>query len=251
MKQFETSLFGFLSKYDEWEVPTDVPYPSIFKYIYSPKYNLYLHLVSTSFYADVPSKDYYQKMSLHCYHQHIKLIHLREEQWLTKQDFIKHRLLSIFEENKKVHARACKIIRINKKTYDDFLNENHLLQTASTRFKYGLFKDNILLAVMGISAGRWMTQENDLRKSFEIIRFASKTNTTVVGGFSKMLKHIEAELEVEEWMTYYDLDWVQTNVYTRLGFVFKQIMNPQEINSSDNKTKMYNAGNLKFVKRVK
>lgn len=251
MKKFETSLLSFLSKYDEWEVPTDVPYPSVFKFFYSSKYKLYLHLVNTSLYADVPSKDYFQTISLHCYHQHIKLIHLREEQWLTKPDFIKHRLLSIFEENKKVHARACKIIRIDKKIYDDFLNENHLLQTASTRFKFGMYKDQELLAVMGISTGRWMTQENDLRKSFEIVRFASKTHITIVGGFSKMLKHIETELEVEEWMTYYDLDWVQSNVYTRLGFAFKQIMTPKEISPSNGKIKIYNAGNLKFVKRVR
>lgn len=250
MKKFETSLLNFLSKYDDWEVPRDVPCPSIFKYLYSPKYKLYLHLVNTSMYADVPSKDYFQEISLHCYHQHIKLIHLREIQWLTKQDFIKHRLLSIFEENKKVHGRACKIKRIDKNTYDEFLNENHLLQTASTRFKYGLYKDENLLAVMGISAGRWMTKDNDLRKSFEIIRFASKTHITIVGGFSKMLKYIEEELEVEEWMTYYDLDWVQTNVYARMGFVLKQVMKPQEIENDNSEIKIYNAGNLKFVKRV-
>lgn len=251
MKKFETSLLNFLSEYDDWEITTDVPYPSIFKYLYSPKYNLYLHLVNTSLYADVPSKDYFQERSLHCYHQHIKLIHLREEQWLSKQDFLTHRLLSIFEENKKVHGRACFIKRINKNTYDDFLNENHLLQTASTRYKYGLYKGENLLAVMGISAGRWMTQDKDLRKSFEIIRFASKTHTTIVGGFSKMLKHIEAELAVDEWMTYYDLDWVQSNVYARLGFSLKQIMKPQELDISNSKVKIYNAGNLKFVKRVK
>ncbi len=250
MKKFETSLLNFLSKYDDWKEPVDVPYLSIFKFLYSPKYKLYLHLVSTYKYADVPSKEYFQEISLHCYHQHIKLIHLREVQWNTKQDFIKHRLLSIFEENKKVHARVCKIKRIDKSAYDDFLNENHLLQTASTRFKYGLFKDENLLAVMGISAGRWMTKDNDLRKSFEIIRFASKTHTTIVGGFSKMLKYIEAELEVDEWMTYYDLDWVHSNVYARLGFALKQVMKPQEIEKGNSDIKVYNAGNLKFVKRV-
>lgn len=250
MKKFRTSLLQFLSKYDEWELVQNVPHTSVFDYYYSAKYNLYIHVVECDKRLQHIGADYFQHISLHCYHHKIKLIHLREEQWLEKQEFVKHRLYTIFESNKKIHARQCKTQRIDKTEYDLFLNQHHLLQTASTRYKYGIYKAGELLAVMGISAGRWMTKEGELRKSFEIIRFATKTNYTVVGGFSKLLKYIETELEVQEWMTYYDLDWVQSNVYHRLGFELKQITKPvqKEIEGKDYKT--YNSGNLKLIKRV-
>lgn len=251
MKKFRTSLLAFLSKYDDWELVQNVPCVSVFDYYYSSKHNLYIHLVECNKKLENINADYFQQISLHCYHQKIKLIHLREEQWLEKQAFVEHRLYTIFEANKKIHARQCVTQRIEKKEYDLFLNQNHLLQTANTRFKFGIYKSGELLAVMGISAGRWMTKEGELRKSFEIIRFATKTNYTVVGGFSKLLKYIEEELEVQEWMTYYDLDWVQTNVYHRLGFELKQITKPtiKEIQAKPYKT--YSSGNLKLIKRVR
>lgn len=243
-------MLQFLSEFDDWELLQDVPQQSVFDYYYSPKHKLYIHLVESDKRLKNCVPDFFQQISLHCYHHKTKLIHLREEQWIEKREFIEHRLHSIFETNKKIHARQCKTKRIEKKEYDLFLNQNHLLQTASTRYKYGLYKGEELLAVMGISAGRWMTKEGDLRKSFEIIRFATKTNHTVVGGFSKLLICIEQELQVQEWMTYYDLDWVQSNVYSRLGFVLKEITKPESKIIGTNEMQTFTSGNLKFIKRV-
>jgi hypothetical protein len=250
MKKFRTSLLQFLSLFDDWELIQNVPQQSVFDFYYSPKHKLYIHLVELDKRLKICTPDFFQQISLHCYHHKIKLIQLREEQWLEKREFIEHRLQAILETNKKIHARQCKTKRIEKKEYDLFLNQHHLLQTASTRYKYGLYKGEELMAVMGISAGRWMTKEGDLRKSYEIIRFATKTNCTVVGGFSKLLIYIEQELQVQEWMTYYDLDWVQSNVYSRLGFELKQITKPETkmIPNTDKTT--YTSGNLKFIKRV-
>lgn len=250
MKKFRTSLLQFLSKFDEWELLKNVPYTSVFDFYYSPKHKLYIHLVECDDRLGNLPINFFQEMSVEAYHKKIKLIHLREEQWKDKREFMKHRLLSILGENEKFHARQCKVVRIEKEIYDEFLNANHLLQTASTRYKYGLYKADELLAVMGISAGRWMTKENDLRKSFEIIRFATKTQCTVVGGFSKLLKHIEQELKVEEWMSYYDLDWVVGNVYLRMGFELKQITKAEKKEIEGSTFTSATAGNLKLIKRV-
>src|SRR5574343_42485 len=227
MKTFRNSFLKFISKYDEWILRKINLVDSPFDILYSDKYKLYIHLIENDNCLDTIDPNFFQSISLHCYEHKIKLIHLREEQWLEKADFIKHRLNSIFESNLKIHARQCKIRRIDKLEYDSFLNQNHLLQTAKTKFKYGLFKKDELVAVMGISGGRWMTKDNDLRRSYEMIRFATKTNTTVVGGFSKLMKFIEEELEVQEWMSYFDLDWVVSNVYTKMGFQIKEIQKPK------------------------
>lgn len=250
MKKFRTTLLKFLSKYDDWEVRKNGPFESPFDFLYSPKHKLYFHLVECDDRLNDIELNFFQEISLHCFEKNIRLIHLREEQWNSKIDFIKHRLVSIFEENIKVHARQCKIRRINKIEYDDFLNQNHLLQTAKTKFKYGLFKGELLLAVMGISGGRWMTKEDDLRKSFEMIRFATQTNTTVVGGFSKLMKFIEQDIQVEEWMSYFDLDWVVNNVYRTMHFEIKEVTKPKKVRIENSDLHTYTSGNLKLIKRI-
>ncbi len=250
MKKFRNSLLKFLSKYDDWELINNQPSESPFDFYYSRKYKLYVHLIECDVRLENIDLCFFQKMSLHCFKENIKLIHIREEQWIEKMDFIKHRFYSVFESNIKIHARQCKIRRINKIEYDVFLNQNHLLQTAKTKFKYGLFKGDTLLAVMGISGGRWMTKEDDLRKSFEIIRFASQTNITIVGGFSKLLKFIESDIQVQEWMSYFDLDWVVSNVYRTMKFEIKEITKPKKVEINDSTFFTYTSGNLKLIKRI-
>ncbi len=248
MKNFRNSVLKFLSKYDDWELRKNVPTESPFDFYFSPKYKLYVHLIDFDDRLNTIKSDFFQDISLYCYENNIKLIQLREEQWIEKSDFLKHRFYSVFESNTKIHARQCKIRRIDKFEYDEFVNQHHLLQTAKTKFKYGLFKKDELFAVMGISGGRWMTKEDDLRRSFEIIRFATKTNTTVVGGFSKLLRFIEEDIEVQEWMSYFDLDWVVSNVYTKMGFQIKEIQKPKKLNIENQHT--FTSGNLKLINRV-
>lgn len=246
--KFRNSVLKFLSKYDDWELRKNTPIDSPFDFYYSPKHKLYIHLIENDErLLNIDSK-HFQEISLFCFEKNIKLIHLREEQWNDKSDFIKHRFYTVFESNSKIHARQCKIKRIDKLEYDLFLNQHHLLQTAKTKFKYGLFKNDELYAVMGISGGRWMTKENDLRRSFEMIRFATKTNTTVVGGFSKLMRFVEEDVAVQEWMSYFDLDWVVSNVYTKMGFEIKEIQKPKKIELEQ--WLSYSSGNLKLIKRI-
>lgn len=248
MKNFRNSVLKFLSKYDDWELRNNTPIISPFDFYYSPKHKLYIHLVELDERLAKIKPEFFQEISLYCFENKIKLIHLREEQWMEKPEFLKHRFYTVFESNAKIHARQCKIRRIDKFEYDEFLNQHHLLQTAKTKFKYGLFKKEELFAVMGVSGGRWMTKEDDLRRSFEIIRFATKTNTTVVGGFSKLLRYIEEDIEVQEWMSYFDLDWIVSNVYTKMGFQIKEIQKPKKVNIENLYT--YTSGNLKLINRV-
>lgn len=248
MKNFRNSVLKFLSKYDDWELRNNTPIISPFDFYFSPKHKLYIHLVELDERLAKIKPEFFQEISLYCFENNIKLIHLREEQWMEKPEFLKHRFYTVFESNAKIHARQCKIRRIDKFEYDEFLNQHHLLQTAKTKFKYGLFKKEELFAVMGVSGGRWMTKEDDLRRSFEIIRFATKTNTTVVGGFSKLLRYIEEDIEVQEWMSYFDLDWIVSNVYAKMGFQIKEIQKPKKVNIENLYT--FTSGNLKLINRV-
>ncbi len=240
-------------------------YDSNFEIIYLAQHKLYIHLVEVSK-AKLPSV-FFQNMSIYFLNKGLNLIHLFEDQLLNNQKLIKDRFASLLNNNKTVFARSCKIERIQKDVFDDFIIQNHLMDAANSRFKYGIFLKGDLMGVMGISAGRWMTKEGEKRKSFEIIRFATKSNFTIVGGFTKFLKHIKNELDVDEFMTYLDLDWAIHGVYQKNNFEFKsytksmkffihkksltrynekQILEYADFKDSDYYT-IYNSGNMKLV----
>ncbi|MFN5706170.1 MAG: hypothetical protein ACK45U_09995 [bacterium] len=240
---------------------------SKFEIIYLPDFNIYIHLVKINKMLTELPNDYFQKMSIILLLKGYNIIHLFEDQLLHNQKSIKDRFASLLNSNQRIFARSCKIERIQKDIYDDFIEQNHLMDTANTRFKYGIYYKGELMGVMGISAGRWMTKEGEKRKSFEIIRFATKSNFTIVGGFTKFLKHIKNELEVDEFMTYLDLDWAISGVYQKNNFIFKSFSNPlkffihkktlkrftekQILSISDfndsNYISTYNSGNMKLI----
>lgn len=220
---------------------------SKFEIIYLPDFNIYIHLIKINSLLDTLPSDYFQKMSIDLLLKGYNIIHLFEDQLKHNQKLIKDRFASLLNNNQRIFARSCKIERIQKDIYDAFIDQNHLMDTANSRFKYGIYYKGELMGVMGISAGRWMTKEGEKRKSFEIIRFATKSNFTIVGGFTKFLKHIKNEIEVDEFMTYLDLDWAISGVYQKNNFIFKSYSNPMRFFIHKKSLKRYSEKHLLMI----
>lgn len=240
---------------------------SKFEILYLPEFKLYIHLVKVNASLNELANDYFQKLSVSFLKRDLNIIHLFEDQLLNNQKSIKDRFASLLNTNQRIFARSCKIERIQKNIYDEFIDQYHLMDRVNSRFKYGIYFKGELMGVMGISAGRWMTLEGERRKSFEIIRFATKSGFTIVGGFTKLLKYIKQELRVDEFMTYQDLDWAITGVYQKNHFDFKSYTAPlkfyihkkslkrftekQVLSISDfnalEYVSTYNSGNMKLI----
>lgn len=266
---FPEKVFDYLKGKTEVQKKEDDFGSSAFPLLYIHSKNLYIHLISLDQRIDDLKTNTLQKMSLAYLNEQKNIIHLFEDQYLHQEQQIQMRLSSILDLNERIHARLCTIKRIDKEAYEKFLENAHLLQHANSKFKYGMFIENELMAVMGISAGRWMNKEGHLRKSFEIIRFATMPMYTIVGGFTKFLKHVESELEVDEWMTYMDLDWAIQGVYQMLDFEVKSVRAAQvyyihkdslirykekEVIDSELKNNyftIHTAGSIKLIKKVK
>jgi len=164
------------------------------------------------------SPDFFQKQILNFKSNGINAINLWEDVWYTKQKIVESRLSSAFGKNDKIAARKTKIRRIDKSMADNFLNQNHLQGSASSYFKYALFYNDEPVAVCTFSKSRLMNQSIVSYRSFELVRYASKNNTTVVGGLGKLLNNFCTEHNAEHIMTYVDRDWGSGKVYTKLGF---------------------------------
>lgn len=92
----------------------------------------------------------------------------------------------------------------------DFMERNHLMGTGSGR-RYSLYHESSEVAQMQV---KWVDKSS---RTLEISRFA--TNGSILsGGFSKLLKHIEAEEQPKFVKTFIDLRYGEGKYLPSLGF---------------------------------
>lgn len=189
--------------------------------IYSPtsniaiEYNgLYTH--SESF---KPNNYHIIKTNL-CNNKGIRLIHVFEDDWLYKKDIVKSRLSSIFGYSNRIYARKCIINVISPSVCDEFLNKNHIQGTVSSKYRYGLFYNNQLVAVMTFGTSRFKQTEH------ELLRYCSVLNNTIIGGASKLFKYHINNTQFNEIISYADRCWSTGNLYEQIGFEFDSYTEP-------------------------
>lgn len=147
-----------------------------------------------------------------CEQQGIQLIHVFEDEWLHKTDIVKSRIKSLFGISAKIYARKCYIANITTQQEKDFLNANHIQGYCVSSIKYGLYYNDELVAVMTFGKSRFMRDE------YELLRYASKLNTNVIGGPSKLFTHFLRNTHIEKIISYADRRWSRGNMYSKLGF---------------------------------
>lgn len=157
-----------------------------------------------------------------------KNIHLWEDQWLFQNCKVRSKILSILGKTEKIHARKTKMYSIDNKQLLDFLERNHLLVPIKAKYKYGLIYNSSLVAIMSFSKSRIINRDGTAYNSFEMLRFCSELNVTVVGGFSKLLSHFIKVNKPDDIMTYVDADWSNGKTYMDLGFELLETMPSME-----------------------
>lgn len=198
----------------------------------------------------------------------VYLIHLWEDIWKSKRNQVTGRIKSILGINKRIHGRKTRVVNITQKEADEFLIQHHLLGTARSKHRFGLIAGDELTAVSCFSKLRYMKKEGPEYRSAELVRFATKTDFTVIGGFSKLLKHFVTLYKPEDVMSYADRDWSLGRSYEKADFKLKEITPPSEIwldvntlnryfahrlpeDTSELKAHQYlrifNTGNLKYI----
>lgn len=141
-----------------------------------------------------------------------QLIHITDIQWNTQKDIIKSRILSILDKTRKIFARKCCVHRLNSMP-KEFLATNHIQGVgAPSSINYGLYYADILVAVMTF-------KKNTLYGAdYELVRYCSLLNTTVVGGAGKLLKAFERDFNNPKILSYAARDWSKGGLYSKLGF---------------------------------
>jgi hypothetical protein len=209
-------------------------------------------------------------IELQCVYQHknIYLVQVWEDVWQSRKDQVLGRISSILGLNKRLHARKAKIIVIDQKQADDFLNVNHIQASARAKYKLALTMDGQIVAVACFSNIRSMKRISADYRSVELIRFATLIGYTITGGFSKLIKHFVKTIEPNDIMSYADRDWSLGNAYKQSGFKLIEATPPAQIwlnkrdltryfphrlpaavipSMDENFLSVYNTGNLKYI----
>ena len=219
----EQELFNWLSSVSESEVlnnhrktlgkELDIYIPE--KGLAIEYHGLYWHSSKKLEDKNIDSKNYHLlKLKLANTHN-INLLQFYEDEWLYKKNIVKSIILAKLNIFDKIYfARKTTIKLIDKKTSDLFLDVNHI-QGKCVGKTFGLFDGEALISVMTVGKSRF-------NSSYELIRFATKLNCRVIGGFSKLLKYSKTQLGIDEITTYADLRYSTGETYKIFGKFIKQ-----------------------------
>lgn len=144
----------------------------------------------------------------------IPILHFWDFELENKYEICKSMILSklgIYEET--IYARKCQFKMVGGNEAKEFFELNHLQGKSNSKLNYGLYYNDELVLCIGISKPRF-NKKYDL----EIHRIASKLNTKVIGGVSKLFKNIKEDLKGQSLITYADKRYSNGDIYKFLEF---------------------------------
>ena len=154
-----------------------------------PEKNIAIEYNGAFFHSDYHkhiTSSYHLNKTRMCKKDSIQLIHIFDFEWEEKRKQIKSYLRSALgKNNRKIYARNCKLIKVDKQTTNKFLDDYHILGKVGHKHSYGLEYNGELLCLLTLGKHH--------RGHDEVIlnRYAGKEDVTVVGGLSKLTKYVK------------------------------------------------------------
>jgi len=168
--------------------------------------------------SDKISKWYHVDKTDACKNEGYMLIHIFEDMWKTKQDIVKSRIRSLLGSTTKIYARNCIIKEVE--TIKEFLDTNHLQGYCPSSINLGLYYFDELVALMTFGKPRFSSNY-----AYELMRYCSILDVTIVGGASKLLKFFR-RYHVGSIVSYSNKAWGFGNMYEKLGFTLLHTSEP-------------------------
>jgi len=154
--------------------------------------------------------DYHMTKRKHYENHGFRIIQIREDEIYNKIDIVRSMVYNILGKSSTIYARKCEFKPVTSIDSKKFFQDNHLMGWKSSR-PYGLYHDDELVACMSVS----IKHDGSV---LEIDRFATKLNTHVTGGFSKLLSNILKLFNVQSIISYCDMRYATGDSYICNGF---------------------------------
>jgi len=112
------------------------------------------------------------------------LIHIWENDWISKRDIIKSIILSKIKITQRIYGRKTSICTLSLNEEREIFNNNHIQGYIKSKICYGLKIDGKIVAAMSFGISRY-----NKNYEWELLRYANILNTTVIGGANKLFKY--------------------------------------------------------------
>ena len=160
-------------------------------------------------------KDYHFKMREAYVLENKRILQFYEDEvqskWSIVESIINNSLGKI---TNKLDARKCQLKLVNDSQANIFYSSNHLMGSCSFATHYGLWYNQELISLISIRK-----HEDNL----EIIRFCTKINTNIRGGFQKLLSYIVLLYYPKQVISFCDLRYATGKSYIKAGFRLNNI----------------------------
>lgn len=165
-------------------------------------------------YFSFKGKQYHKKKKEFYDNQGFVSMFFREDEINNKFSIVRSMIMNkIGKCENRIFARKCNIEKVSKKESDKFLNDNHLMGKGHGR-SYGLYHEKKLVSMIQV---KWKKKN----KTLEISRFCSKLNHSVIGGWSKLLKHVQDIESPDRIITFVDRRYGSGEYLKNLGWTLE------------------------------
>lgn len=164
---------------------------------------------------------YHLDKTISCEDAGIFLFHIFGSEWTYSRPIIESMIRNLLgKSGRKIYARNCEVRDVDWNTCRDFLNTNHRQGNANSKIRLGLYLEDELVSVMTFGKMRNTigTDGTDLSDCWELVRFCSLLNTSVVGGASKLFKYFIKKYNPVRVRSFSDRAHTRGGLYEKLGF---------------------------------
>lgn len=153
----------------------------------------------------------------------VRLYHIWEDWVINTPDVIKSMVLNwVGKSPDRIYARKCELRPVDSLEGLNFLEHNHIQGRSSYSVGFGLYYEGKLVSLMTFGKKRGCvgnSKNKEMDGEWELIRFCSALNTSVVGAAGKLLKHFIQRYHPDTIYSYASQDISIGGVYKTLGFI--------------------------------
>lgn len=168
--------------------------------------------------SDRVGKTYHKDKTVSCEEKCVQLLHIWAYNWINKQDIVKSIIRSKLGKSDVLYARKCQVKIVDNNDVREFFNNTHLKGYRNASITFALMFNAEIVMAMSFSRHR--------EYEWELTRMASKLNTTVVGGMSRLLAAFRKHTNARSVMSYVDRDISNGKSYYGCGFELLKITEP-------------------------
>lgn len=126
-----------------------------------------------------------------------------------------NKVISSLTVNRRIYARNCDVLPLTASEADAFIEEHHIQgKCRGTVVAEGLYYNGELVQVMTFGKPRYNSTFD-----WELLRLCSATGVSIVGGASKLFKHIVQKYNIHNVISYCDRSKFTGAVYHNIGMI--------------------------------